>query len=297
MSTSSVETHAGTEILKLVEEQVALGPRVPGSEAHRQLAGRLEAQLQRHGAAVTVQEFPVEFRGSRLACRNVVGVFRAAEPTDPPLLLATHYDCRFQSDRDPDPAARERPILGANDGGSGTAILLHLLSYLASSRLARDVAVAFVDAEDLGNIDGKEFALGSEWLAAHPVSGFSPSEVIVLDMVGGKDMVLDIDANILHSLPSRRLTSRLFQLGIAAGWAPFVREKKDRLKYIVSDHTPFQRRGIPSCILIDIDYPAWHTQADLPSEMAAESLGIIESSVRLFLEDRPGQAPRSSPGT
>jgi len=297
LSTSSVEVSTGAEILKLVEEQVDLGPRVPGSRAHDELSGRLEEGLRSRGAEVTVQEFPVEFRGSTLACRNVVGVFRARDPKDPPLLLGTHYDCRFRADRDPDPDAREQPISGANDGGSGTAVLLHMLPRLAAGLFTRDLAVAFLDAEDLGNIDGKEFALGSEWLAGHPVREFSPSEAIVLDMVGGRNMVLDIDAHILHSLPSRRLTSRLFQMGMAEGWAPFVRDKKDRLKYIVSDHTPFQRRGTAACILIDIDYPPWHTQADLPSAMSAESLGIIEGALWLYLGGRPAAGSRSSAGT
>jgi glutaminyl-peptide cyclotransferase len=297
LSTSSVEIETGFQVLRLVEEQVQLGPRVPGSRAHDALSGRLEDSLRSHGAQVTVQEFPVEFRGSTLRCRNVVGVFRAGRVEGPPLLLGTHYDCRFRADRDPDPAARDLPISGANDGGSGTAVLLHMLPRLAAGPRSRDIAVAFVDAEDLGNIDGKEFALGSEWLAAHPVDGFTPSEAIVLDMVGGKDMVLDIDAHILTSLPSRRLTSRIFQMGMAEGWDPFMRDKKDRLKYVVSDHTPFQRRGIPSCILIDIDYPPWHTQADLPSAMSAESLGIIEAALWLFLGDPTAREPRSSPGT
>ena len=157
--------------------------------------------------------------------------------------------------------------------------------------------MAFLDAEDLGNIDGKEFALGAEWLAANPLPGLRPSEAVVLDMVGGRDMILDIDAHILGSRPSRRLTSEIFRLGMDRGWPPFVRDKKDRLKYIISDHTPFVRRGIPACILIDIDYPQWHTQADRPDAMSAESLGTIEAALWLFLRDPRTPDPRSSPAT
>jgi glutaminyl-peptide cyclotransferase len=278
------EVASGTEILKLVEEQVKLGPRVPGTAAHDALAGSLETQLRTHGADVVVQEFPVDFRGAVLGCRNVVGIFRADGPVRaPPLLLGTHYDTRIRADREADASRRESPIPGANDGGSGTAVFLHMLPRLAGQALSRDVAVAFLDAEDLGNIDGKEFALGAEWLAAHPVPGFVPSEVVVLDMVGGKDMVLDIDAHILNHQPSRQLTSEVFRLGMAEGWKPFLWDKKDRLKYVISDHTPFARQGTPACILIDIDYPQWHTQSDLPNAMSAESLGIIEEALWLFL--------------
>jgi glutaminyl-peptide cyclotransferase len=284
--------------MKLVEEQVSLGPRVPGTAPHDTLFRQLEAGLRDHGAEVTVQEFPVEFRGTLLPCRNVVGLFRAADAADaPPLLLATHYDTRICADREPDSGRREQPIPGANDGGSGTAVLLHMLARLSRESLRRDVAVAFLDAEDLGNIDGKDFALGAEWLAGHPLEEWAPGEAVILDMVGGRDMVFDIDAHILDHPGSRRLTTRVFRNGIAHGWEPFVRDKKDRLKYIISDHTPFVRRGIPACILIDIDYPQWHTQADLPDAMSAVSLGVTEEALWLFLTGREVSALRSSHGT
>jgi glutaminyl-peptide cyclotransferase len=281
----------------LVDEQVSLGPRVPGTEPHDRLARTLSDRLRHHGAEVTIQEFPVRFRGTVLCCRNVIGVFRCGAAASPPLLLGTHYDTRIRADREPDAARREMPIPGANDGGSGTAVFLHMLPHLAGRTVPRDVAVAFLDAEDLGNIDGKDFALGAEWLAAHPLPGFVPSEVVILDMVGGRNMILDIDANILEHAPSRKLTTELFHIGMGQGGQPFVRDKKDRLKYIVSDHTPFARRGIPACILIDIDYPEWHTQADLPSAMSAASLGAIEEALLLFLQGPPARDPRGSPAT
>jgi glutaminyl-peptide cyclotransferase len=282
--------------MQLVHEQVALGPRVPGTGPHDALAVMLEERLRDHGAAVTVQDFPVEFRGSLLRCRNVVGVFRSAG-SGPPILLGTHYDTRIRADRDRDPARREHPIPGANDGGSGTAVLLHLLPRLRQGSLPDDVIVAFLDAEDLGDIDGKEFALGAEWLAGHPLKGCGPTEAVILDMIGGKDMVLDMDAHLLRHPPSRALVNEIFGIGVSRGWRPFTRDKKDKVKYVVSDHTPFLLRGVPSCILMDIDYPQWHTQADIPDAMSAESLGIIEEALWLFLTGRRASAPRSSPVT
>ncbi len=282
---------AGREILSLVEDQVALGPRAPGTEPHDQLARRLELHLRENGAEVTVQEFAVSFRERTLHCANIVGVFRARlhlSGGGPPILAGTHYDTRIRADREADPARRECPIPGANDGGSGTAVLLHMLPWLSRADLARDVAIAFFDAEDLGNIDGKDFSLGAEWCAAHPVAGFAPMEMVALDMVGGRDMVLDIDAYSLEHQASLNLTRDMFRLGLARGWEPFTRDKPERVKYIVSDHYPFVRRGTASCILIDIDYPQWHTQEDLPGALSADSLGIIEAALRLFLSRPPG---------
>jgi glutaminyl-peptide cyclotransferase len=276
----------GEEILRLVEEQVAMGPRVPGTEPHDLLSRLLEKRLRGHCAEVSVQEFSVHFRGNLLSCRNVVGVFRASKQStasESPILLGTHYDTRIRADRETDSRNREAPIPGANDGGSGTAVLLHMLPWLARGALERDVAVAFFDAEDLGNIDGKEFSLGAAWCADHPPQGFAPAEMIALDMVGGRNMILDIDAHIMKQAGSLRLTRDVFRVGLSHGWEPFTRDKPQRLKFIVSDHHPFALRGISSCILIDIDYPQWHTLQDTPSAMSEESLGIIEEVLSLFL--------------
>ncbi len=280
----------GRQILALVREQVEMGPRVPGTVSHDRLSGLLEERLRCQRAEVSVQEFNVLFRGDLLHCRNVVGVFRgSAAAAQPPLLLGTHYDTRIRADREQEAALRETPILGANDGGSGTAVLLHMLPWLARASIERDVAVAFFDAEDLGNIDGKEFSLGAAWCADHPPPGFSPREMVALDMVGGRDMVLDIDAHIMKQPGSLRLTRDVFHAGFSGGWDPFTRDKPDRIKYIISDHYPFARRGISSCILIDIDYPQWHTLQDTPSAMSEESLGITEAALSLFLSPAPGR--------
>jgi glutaminyl-peptide cyclotransferase len=282
------EESTGRDIMRLVQEQVDMGPRVPGTEAHDLLSERLAACLDHAGAELTLQRFSVPFRGKSLSCVNVVGVIRARGGTLlPPVLFGTHYDTRCRADRDPDRSARELPIPGANDGGSGTAVLLHLLDRIAPEKLTRDVCIAFFDAEDLGNIDGREFALGSAWCAGHPVPGFTPAEVVVLDMVGGTGMVLDIDAHIIEHAPSRRTTTEIFRIGMSRGWQPFVGDKPNRVKFIISDQTPFARRGVASCLLIDIDYPQWHTQADLPDAMSPASLGISEEALWLFLSRQP----------
>jgi Zn-dependent M28 family amino/carboxypeptidase len=175
------------------------------------------------------------------------------------------------------------PIPGANDGGSGTAVLLDLLGWVSRGGFTRDIAVAFLDAEDLGNIEGRPFSIGASYLANHPVPGFDPEEVLVLDMIGGKGMVLDIDANSLAHAPSLKLTREVFRIGASMGYSPFSADKPDRVKSIICDHYPFLMRGRAACLLIDIDYPQWHTQDDTPEALGAESLGIISAAVSLFL--------------
>jgi Zn-dependent M28 family amino/carboxypeptidase len=212
---------------------------------------------------------------------------QAAGAARGPLLVGTHFDSRVIGDRERDPAVRSRPIPGANDGGSGTAVLLHLLEHLPKAGPTRDLLVTFFDAEDVGNIEGYEFSEGARRLAAAPVP-FEPAEVLVIDMIGGRDLVLDIDANIRHHEPSRRLTREIFGLAASLGMGPFSAPKARKHKYIISDHYPFYERGLPACVLIDIDYPEWHTQGDLPEAMSGESLAMIEDLLLAFAFD-PGR--------
>ncbi|HVP19288.1 MAG TPA: M28 family peptidase [Spirochaetia bacterium] len=290
----SEEEEAGREILGLVREQVSLGPRVPGTPAHDSLADMLEDRLRSRTSSVLRQRFPVPFRGQVIPCTNLIGAFRSAHPCAGPVLLGTHYDTRPRADRETNPARRELPIPGANDGGSGTAVFQHMLDWLSHQDLPRDVLVAFFDAEDLGNIDGKDFSIGAEWCVHHPPWDEPPSEVVVLDMVGGAGMVFDIDAHSLTHPASRRLTSEIFHLGASRGWKPFAASKAQRVKYIISDHYPFVRRGIPACLLIDLDYPQWHTQDDTPQAMSTESLGITEAALCIYLSRFRAQERRSS---
>ena len=277
-------------ILSLVRLQTALGPRVPGSPAHDALGAVISGRLDASADEVHEQRFGVRLRGRSVECVNLIGVLRAggahaAHAADRgALLLGTHYDTRPIADRDPDPEKRGSPIPGANDGGSGTAILLHLLGRLRGMRPDRDVLIVFFDAEDLGDIENHPFSIGAELFASHAVPGQpGVGEAVILDMVGGEGMVLDIDAHVLHHEPSRALTQTVFSIGEEMGAQPFLADKPRKLKYIICDQWAFLKRGIPSCLLIDIDYPPWHTHGDVPEAMSESSLRIIEEVVWSFL--------------
>jgi glutaminyl-peptide cyclotransferase len=276
--------------IDLVRAQVALGPRVPGSEAHRKAHAMISSRIGGSSAKGFLQRFHASFHGVRVECANLIAHLPATgNGGGNAVLLGTHYDTRPRADRESNPEKRELPIPGANDGGSGTAVLLRLLDLLGARDRKRDIVLAFFDAEDLGDIDGNPFALGAEYFAAYPLPGLPEiGEVVVLDMVGGKGMVFDMDAHIIHHEHSKRLTEEVFAAGAALKAGPFVKEKRGRLKYIVSDQWPFLRRGIPSCILIDIDYPEWHTHGDLPEAMSEESLEVTEEALLLFLSRSPG---------
>ncbi len=285
-------------LMDLVRWQVGFGHRHPGAPGHAAFHRALRDRLEAAGRRVYVQPFDLRFQGAVCPCANYVvhlpaGPRTGGRPLAGPLLVGTHFDSRLIADREDDPQARARPILGANDGGSGTAVLLHLLEHAPEGGPERDLLLCFFDAEDVGNIDGYEFSEGARRLAASPVP-FAPAEVLVLDMIGGRDLVLDVDAHIRHHAPSRRFTQRVFGLADSLGMRPFAAPKPDKLKYIIADHAPFLERGLPTCLLIDIDYPEWHTHADLPEAMSGESLAMIEDLLlALAFATRPRSGARA----
>jgi Zn-dependent M28 family amino/carboxypeptidase len=269
--------------MELVRWQVGLGPRAPGLPGHRKLRERLAGSLQALADRFTVQEFPVPLPSGCQNCANLAGLFRSRRPQRPPVLVGTHFDTRLIADREPDPSLRGKPIPGANDGGSGTAVLLGLLPVLRRAarrgELTRDTTVVFFDAEDVGGLGSLPFAFGALRYCQEELDD-ETAEVLALDMVGGRGLELDVDAHAREHPPSLKLTEELFALGRQSDPRAF---RGKRIRYIISDHYPFLMRGIASCLLIDLEYPQWHTHADLPQAMAPSSLATVAEVVERFL--------------
>ena len=288
---TSDSDNRGQELLDLVRWQLHFGARCPGTNPHTlfrealfQWLGNRALRLGNRNLTVRRQEFTVTLYGRRVSCSNLMALLESrTDKRSGTLLLGTHFDTRPIADREHDTLKSKTPIPGANDGGSGTAVLLHLLDQISSESFSRDILFVFFDAEDVGNLDGNRFAMGSRHFADHP-DPVSPEEVIILDMVGGRNMIMNIDAHIYHHRESLRLTGHIMKLAGSLNLTAFERTKKNKTRFIVSDHIPFLLKGIPSCVLIDIDYPEWHTQRDLPDAMSPESLVMIEDLLLSYLK-------------
>ncbi|NIR39539.1 MAG: M28 family peptidase, partial [Actinobacteria bacterium] len=138
----------GQSAYTLVEAQVAFGPRVPGTEGH---ARQLEWMLERLAVAPVLAADSFEHvttGGDTLSLVNVLARFAPEEARR--ILLLAHWDTRPTSDQASDPALRATPVPGANDGASGTAVLLHLAELLAAHRPPLGVDLLLVDGEDYG---------------------------------------------------------------------------------------------------------------------------------------------------
>ena len=262
----------GARALRRVERQVAAGPRVPGTPGHDAVRDRIAADLRGLGAKVELQSFADTVDGRPLALTNVIGRFGPAAGRR--VALLAHYDSRPWCDRDPDPARRSLPLPGANDGGSGVAVLLEVAEVARRRPPPIGVDLVFLDGEDLGREDrpddycrgarGYAARLPAPGDAARPVAGF------LFDMVGDRDL------GIWDEGTSAQRAASLVDLVHEAARATGARHFHAGVRYtLTDDHVPLLDAGLPAVDVIDFDYPAWHTSRDLPDRCSAASLAEV----------------------
>ncbi|MFQ6010836.1 MAG: M28 family peptidase [Nitrososphaerales archaeon] len=252
--------------------QVSLGPRNPGSIGHSNLQDHIQLRLTEYGFAVEAQTFLHRLpNGSSLALQNIVA--KSGNESNGILLIGAHYDTRPISENDKDPEKKALPILGANDGASGVAVLLELARVYSEVDLPIGLWLLFFDAEDIGGVYGP-YSLGSSVFADSLPADMLPSikGVIVVDMVGDSDLQLFYDRNSLNSV-SRELTEKIWAIGDDLGHSNIF---KPEVKYtIYDDHIPFLQLGLPSTLIIDFDYEFWHTQQDTADRVTPASLQVV----------------------
>ncbi len=265
----------GARAFARVERQVAFGPRVPGTPGHAAMRAWLVGELRRLGAEVEEQQVTDTTLGRPLELVNVIARFPAAGGAAPRrLLLCAHWDTRPWSDNDPDPAARSEPCPGANDGGSGVAVLLEVAECLSRKRAPVDVDLVFFDGEDMGRAaHPEEFSLGSRAYARRlPPAGDPrrPAAAFLFDMVGDRDLDIRVEAT------SAEMASNLVALVLEGARATGARSFSPEIGYrVTDDHIPLLEQGLPAVDIIDFEYGAWHTRADLPDQVSPESLAEV----------------------
>ncbi|MDF1514226.1 MAG: M28 family peptidase, partial [Anaerolineae bacterium] len=189
----------------------------------------------------------------------------------PALLLGAHYDTRRSADQE-DPS---HMVMGANDGASGVAVLLELARVLNIDKTGNLVYLAFFDAEDNGRIDGWDGIVGSRYMVAHwgereeePLQ-----QAVIIDMIGDTDLSVYMEKN---SDPV--LMQEIWQTAGALGYGSYI---IPQYKYaIIDDHIPFMDAGVAAVVIIDFDYPYWHTTQDTPDKVSVDSLHIIGSTLQ-----------------
>ena len=270
-STSAEETFSnGTFNAKrafaYLEKQCEFGPRVPGTTVHQETGAYLFAELKKYADEVVFQPFEFQRQDRTIQMNNILARF--GEDSSGKMLLAAHWDTRPFADRDPDPANRNTPILGANDGASGVAVLLEVARVLKSKPPPTPVIIVLFDGEDYGRTVSTMF-LGSTHFAQN-MEGWKADFGILLDMVGDRTLELPMEGYSWNA--ARDLTEAIWQRAEELGLPAF----QHRLgPAIMDDHLPLIQSGLPTIDIIDFDYPHWHTVEDTPDKCSPESLEIV----------------------
>ena len=191
-----------------VAQQVAFGPRVPGSEASQNTLKFLVAKLKFYGWTVTEQPFAAfRYDGKKLQGTNIIAQFQPAIAKR--ILLSSHWDARSIADKDS--VRKDEPIDAANDGASGVGVLLEIARNLheAKTKPAVGVDIVLFDLEDHGEPEDytgehkpNSWALGSQHWAANLVpANYRPYYGILLDMVGGKGAMFPHEGTSMQYAP------------------------------------------------------------------------------------------------
>lgn len=282
----------GSRAFELLEKQVALGPRFPGSPGHAALVSLLTDYLEPRAHELKIQTTSLShpYEDGPLPITNILARFNP--PARKHVLLLAHYDTRAIADQDPDPGNRSKPILGANDGASGVAVLLMLADIFARDVPPIGVDLLFVDAEDMGRSgDLENFSLGTKAFLPEMnelLGGVRPQYAVLVDMVGDAELTLPIEYNSWRG--ARKLVSRIWNLARDLGYSQFRFEMGAQ---IYDDHVPLLEAGIPAVDIIDFDYPNteknyWHTLEDTPDKCSAESLEAVGTVLTtLIYSERP----------
>lgn len=276
IETSAPEFDAGLTY-EFIKQQISFGPRNPNSTGHLRTKEFILNYLKKNADTVFTQEFIYPaYGGEKLNLSNIIASFNSQSKYR--ILLCAHWDTRPRSDKDKNPANREKPILGANDGASGVAVLLTIAKILSENKVNYGVDIVLFDGEDYGKEgDLLNYSLGAKYFAQNKPEYIRPQFAILLDMVGDKEAQFKKEPNSIRFAPD--IVDLVWNLANKLNLKTFSNEFSSP---IYDDHIPLGELGIKIINIIDAeligaDSPNprrnyWHTQNDTIENISKETL-------------------------
>lgn len=266
-------TFDGTAALGYAKTQLDFGTRIPNSIGAQRTGDWIVAQMKSRADTVIEQKFDhVTVKGDTLHLRNILARIHPAAAQR--VLYLTHWDTRPISDQASDPARRNLPMPGANDGASGVALFIALGDALKKSPANVGVDLLFLDGEDYGDFgEMKDVLIGSTYFASHlPSPGYKPLYAVLFDMIGDKDLDIYQEPISLNRAPE--VVSLVWNEAQSLGYARYFINSPSN-QGVTDDHVPLLDVGIHTIDVIDFDYPAHHTPEDTFDKISAHSLQVV----------------------
>jgi glutaminyl-peptide cyclotransferase len=256
-----------------LRKQVGFGPRPAGSTALNDTRNYILGQLKTAGVDARQQVFMAMTPLGEMMMSNIIATIPGRRRER--IILASHYDTK---------RAPNFRFVGASDGASSTAALLELGRALKGRQNEFTIELLFLDGEEAVNWDWRDpdNTYGSRYYvgAAQKANTISSIKaLILLDMIGDRDLLIKRDAN---STPW--LVDAVWD---AAGRLGHRAEFTNQLTTVEDDHIAFLRAGVPSVDIIDLDNYAryWHTAQDDLEHVSARSLQTVGDVVLAAIPD------------
>lgn len=271
-----------------IQQQLDFGARVPGTPAQQKCASYFEEKLKNYGATVYVQKTNVVvYNGKSVPCINVIATYNPDVKRR--LMICTHWDARPFADQDD--SAATKPIVAADDGASGSAVLLEIARQLQQKNPEIGVDLIFLDVEDYGQPEyelnqkqGDFYCLGTQYWCKNPhIPNYKAENGILLDMVGAKDATFTYEGISMQYAP--QFIHQVWQTAEQLGYANFF--VKNETAQIIDDHYYINTlTNIPTIDIINRTYKTptgfakhWHTHDDNMSIIDKTTLQAVGETV------------------
>jgi glutaminyl-peptide cyclotransferase len=282
-----------------IKQQIAFGPRVPGTDGHSKCAQFFVDKFTDYQAKVVLQEFDAKlYNGQWVKLQNVIASYNPKASKR--IILSAHWDTRPLADKDV--LNKKTPIDGANDGASGPGILLEIARQLSSEPINPKLGVDIIlfDGEDQGEPSGYKiektienagdiwWCLGSRYWAENPhQKNYKAKFGILLDMVGAPQATFYKEGGSMQF--AAKYMNKVWRIARKNGFADYFKDK--RVAGIMDDHIFVSKdANIPMLNIIHFDldekdnFPAYHhTQADNLQAISPRTLQVVGETILLVL--------------
>ena len=280
-------------------KQCSFGPRLMNTEAHDKCGEWIMKQFVGYGMKVETQDAELKaWDGTMLRSRNIWARFRPELTTR--ILLCAHWDSRPWADNDPDSTNWRKPVMGANDGASGVAVMLELARVISSDSTL-NIGVDFVcfDAEDYGvpqwssAPDSQDsWALGAQYWAEHQPQGYEARYGVLLDMVGGEGARFYQES--VSKQYASEIVNKVWRTASQIGYGSYFSMQEGGM--ITDDHVPVNEKAGIACIDIIPFYPdcqqssfgpTWHTINDTMEHIDRATLKAVgQTMVQILYSEK-----------